>query len=192
MTWLHEHLSKHPIPPPLELPRRFEEASLALMPAGPVKDMVEKYLRLFWDAAPRGIAPLIVGRTQTWKTYGAAIVARRVHQAGVPVQMVMCPVEMAEVERDRFSELSRQRVERWKRVPFLIMDDFVQLDPGTFASQLLVEIACDRHANMLPTMWTGNIILKPSEKFMPLVNRYGALFARRLKEGSEGYALVVK
>ena len=138
----------------------------------------------FWRYAAEGKAPVFLGKTQQWKTYAAAVILKSIHvNLTVRTMFVGCPTYFARLERDRFSENTQRHVKRMTRIPFLVMDDFADVRAKTFGSDLLIEVASARHYQQLPTLWTGNIAGKDIKE------KYGANFARRMQEGSEGLAL---
>ena len=164
------------------LPERFVGCTVNALPEdSKLQRLVKRYVRGFWEFAEAGKAPVFLGKTQQWKTYAATVVLRNVHvRFKVRTMFVCCTVDLARLKRDRFSEDTQEYVKRMTRIPFLVMDDFANVRAKTFGSDLLVEVACARHYEQLPTLWTGNIATKD------IVMKYGANFARRMQEGSEG------
>ena len=163
------------------LPARFAECTVKALPPGPLVSVLHEYMGKFWEYAGQGKAPLLIGTAQQWKTYAAAVIVRSIHfQFRLRTMFVCCLADISKLERDRFSEDTREYVQRMTRIPFLVMDDFSDMRTGTFGSDIIVEVASARHHEQLPTLWTGNILAKD------IGLTYGPGFARRIEEGSAG------
>jgi len=198
-SWLAESVARNPSPPRLTLPLRFMEADVLNIPGmedgsdSPLRRITKEYLKNFWTVAPQGIGCLFLGKAGTYKTYAACAIARRVHRQGVDTMFAQCPVVLNRIERNRFGTESAETIHRLSTVPFLVMDDFSQVDSKTFASGLLVEIAEARFSNCRPTIWTGNIGLRDGVKVTSVLgNLYGPSFSRRITEASKRYAIYIR
>jgi DNA replication protein DnaC len=187
MTWFDEAV-RQASAPPLVLPRRYAEAEYATIPAGPVQTAVGRYLQHFTTAAPTGIGCLFVGRARTWKTYGTAVILRRVHERlGLQCLFVQCALLASQTDRARFSDTTSQFIQQIRRAHLVVMDDFAQIPEQSPGATALMEIAESRFADQVPTLWTANIPATSANLIKHISQLYGAGFARRLYDTSEGY-----
>ena len=198
-NWLADSVAHNPNPPRLVLPYRFSEADVYTIPGmddgsdSPLRRITKEYLTNFWQVAPQGIGCLFIGKAGTYKTYAACAIARRIHRSGVDTMFAQCPVLLNRIERNRFGADSAEAIHRLSTVPFLVMDDFSQIDSKTFASGVLVEIAEARFSNLRPTIWTGNIELREGVRVGTVLGSlYGPSFSRRITEASKGYAVYIR
>lgn len=176
----------------VNLPPRFARAQLSGIPEGPLAECVRQYGAHFAEARGRGVAPLFAGVTQGFKTYAAAVLAKAVaERGGCKVEWVNCPEAFAVLERRRFEASTDATLQRWKRVDFLVLDDFTQAARVPHQLNLLVELGTHRFDHLRPTLYTGNIALaaRNTEALGALV---GPCLARRILEGSEGFRVIVK
>jgi DNA replication protein DnaC len=179
--------------PPNTVPTRFVNRSLSEIENPHIVKTITTYLGLnFNNYATRGMAPAFLGRSGTWKSFGAGFIADRLYtQARVPVEYVKCSSQLPELERSRYEAATNRFLKRLKHVPFLVMDDFTQIRIGSWMADMLLEIAEDRYTAVLPTLWTGNVIITPTDQ-SALIEGYGASFARRLVEGARGLLVVIE
>lgn len=192
MTWLDDVRRRVPVPPPLEIPERYGTESLAAIPNADIRQVIADYLLAFWTAAPAGKGPLLLGRTGTWKTTALALLARTVHrQVGIEVAWVSVPRYVLRLDLDRFDADLHRTIQHWGTVPFLVMDDWTEIQPNSQAHRVLVATMTARYDARLPTAWSGNLILTPGRETQELGDRYGHLFARRLVETSEGFRMML-
>lgn len=176
--------------PALEIPERFGGGAPTAMPAGPVRDCVLRYTQMdaFWSAANSGIAPVFLGRTGTWKTYGAWLVARFAHWQLLPAKVVECGPFFTELDAQFYREGGLRPYREAAEVPFLVLDDFTQVKSGSRAAELMANLVGERFSARLPTMFTGNYTQVRGSRDLGTVARdYRADFARRLWHGSTGY-----
>jgi hypothetical protein len=173
------------------IPRRYLEAELEQVPHETLKTVARKYARNFWDVAPLGIAPLLVGATSEYKTVTAAVIARAVREVGLlDVGWCNCAADFTTFDRDTFSVSTQQALAALKNVPFLVMDDFTQVTPGTRMMATMIEVGSYRFDNLLPTLWTGNLTLD-RRNLGELSKLVGTALSRRILETSEGYKAIV-
>lgn len=192
-AWLRAAIEPHPDlagPPPV--PFQFKDATLERIPSVPLQQLVRRYGGAFWDEAAKGTAPLLLGPPGTYKSYAAAVLVRRLHaKACIKTAWCTVPIALTGLERDRFSEQTRERIAAWKRSPFLVCDDFAMVRIGSWQHDVLVELTMDRFESGKPTLWTGNVTV-PKGKQDFLADVVGAQLARRMLERSEGYRLYVQ
>ena len=189
-TWLDEARKRQPIPVPPPLPARFLKATVASIENEHCQGIADEYLTAFWDVAPVGIAPVLIGPAQQWKSFTAAAICRVLHHhAKVQTDWVNCPVDL--VLLDRYSTNGRSKLRTWIDVPFLVMDDFAAVDPRGQVLETLVAIASARFDAMHPTLWTGNIDGNGDEVREVLGRTFGPAFTRRLESGGGAFRLLV-
>jgi DNA replication protein DnaC len=190
MTWLHSQRGLNMEPAAAALPLRFAGAKFEKIELNGCRDVAERYLTQFWDVAPQGIAPVLLGRTQTWKTYTAAYVARRlIEVAHLPVAFVSCPAEVALL--DRFRDEDQHKIRKWMKVAFLVLDDFAALKTDSYGAEVVRALASGRFDSLHPTLWTGNIDAHPDEVFAKLAAGFGSITARRIQDGGRGFTALV-
>ena len=149
------------------------------------------YGRDFWTAASAGIAPLFVGPPGVYKSYSAAVLATTIHErAGVRIGWCDVPVTLFQLERKRFLPQTDATIDRWKSVPWLVIDDFAMVAVGSWQHGVLCEIAMHRFSQGRPTCWTGNIQFLRGQQ-VALADAVGAQLARRILEGSEQFRLAI-
>lgn len=191
-NWLLEARMNPEVLPPLALPARYKAARLEDVPHKGLVQVAHNYGTEFWEVAPKGIAPLLLGAAGEFKTVTAAAIARAVHGVmHIEVGWCNCAVEFMGFDREAFGVSTQQRIKALKTVPFLVMDDFTQVPINTRMHNTLQEIAGSRFDSMHPTLWTGNVFLDKGnlEKFYATV---GTFLARRVLEMSEGFRTQVK
>ncbi len=174
----------------LSLPPRYANASYDILAKGsPVlATIVKDYLARYWPLAEKGMAPAFVGRTESFKTYATAVLARQVAQSALlPVHWVACGVDLMGVSPWQAREAAL--LGPWVSAPFLILDDVTTLRANTAAVDLLQAIVLSRFDNQLPTCWTANL---PADRLEAgLAENLGVSSARRLLECSAGFMGVV-
>lgn len=176
------------------IPLKFRGGELNQIPQAKLRELVRNYGRNFFDAAPKGIAPLLLGPMAAYKSFSAALLARQIREkALVKVDWVDCPVLLNAFERRRFDVETSERIEQIKNTGWLVMDDFAFVRLGTWQSDLMAEIACHRFDNSMPICWTGNVHMAVDEKapLAILSEVVGGQLARRILEASQGYRLMV-
>lgn len=172
---------------PLALPRRFAGALLADITSGPIVSLAARYMSAWDVVAARGLAPALCGVGGQWKTYCAAALTRWVYAQGYDCEFVQCAAELPALERARFAHSTATRLDALATVPWLVLDDFAVVRDGSYAADVLTELAERRYADLRPTMYTGNTSLETQA----LGSRFGVCFARRFEVGSEGYRLML-
>lgn len=182
MSWLDDAVALNPQPIPVELPERFKGAYLKDIEVEDLKVAARDYLHNFWDEAPKGIAPVFIGRSGLYKTFAAAAIADPVSRF-VETLWVNCPEDIARLEFNKFDKETIRTIDRWSKVPFLVMDDFAF--GKAFGADIIRIISSARFAGMRPTLWTGNVPLD----FDKIAAVYGAMFSRRLQDGGTGYTV---
>lgn len=197
MSWIDDAMAKNLLPPAFPLPSRFANAVYGDLPTGDLRQCVLDYVTNFYDVGEKGIGCLFVGRARLWKTYAACVIGRTLNaKLRLDGAFVQCAVEVARMERQRFAPETEERINRLSSMSFVIMDDFAQVPERGFGAQVLVSIAESRFAANRPTIWTGNIGGVGSSSgdrdiVQALANLYGAGFARRVWDGTEGYRVRV-
>jgi DNA replication protein DnaC len=171
--------------PPMPIPVRFNEAEPSGMPAGVVRDCIEHYLKNFWALASVGQAPALTGRAGSWKTYGAWCVARFAWEQLLPTEFVECGPFFTEADAQFYSG-SLKNCKRISEVPFLVLDDYTQVKPGTRAVELMANVVGQRFSANLPTLFTGNFAIRDVRDLARVANEYRPDFARRIWHGAGG------
>ncbi len=192
MTWLHQHILPHEsLVGPSPVPTRFQSVTLAGLDEEKINKAVRSYGKHFWSLAPEGRGVLFTGPPGRYKTYGAAVLAQAIHHRfRIPVGWCTVPVDLTHLERNRFSSDTEERLENWKSCPWLVMDDFAIPPMGTWQHSVVLEIGMYRHANQLPTCWTGNLTTLGRSAQEVLSGAVGAQLARRIGEASRGYRVM--
>lgn len=188
MTWLDEELRLHPQPVrAVRLPERYRHAQVTHIPeAHPLRDVTLRYVSEFFDQAARGIAPVLLGPTAEWKTYCAAAIVGLVG-AQLQAEFFSVPDECAMLAIDRYSAATRDRLAGLMTVPFLVLDDFFWPDQQSWEFKQLVSVFVARFNNLRPTLITGNLVLPEGQEFETLVNSYGPLLTRRIREAGGSF-----
>lgn len=176
---------------PLQLPRRFAEATLATIEEPTIAETASRYCQQFWDVAPNGIAPVFLGKARTWKTYAACAVLRVVQSRGqLQGHFLQCAVDFPQADLKRYAPETEARIREWHRVPFLVVDDFACIPSNSWAATQLVALAEARFAACLPTLYTANVLIGRDDVKQVSAN-YGTVFARRLYDASAGFRVVI-
>ena len=191
MTWINDQRGLTTAPASSVLPLRFAEAELSKVPHPTCRAVADEYLKAFWEAASQGLAPALLGRTRTWKSYTAAAILRRVvDTAQIPSAFVECLSDVALL--DRFHEKDQLTIRKWQRVGFLVLDDVLSLKADTYGMDVVKAVVSSRFSAMRPTLITGNIDAESGEVFAKISANYGALLARRIQDGSRGYTALLQ
>lgn len=198
MTWLDTYRAAHwhtGLREPLELPERFRGAKPSEIRNDRVQSGVRRYCRDFDTLAVQGLAPAFFGRSASWKTYGACCIARwAYHRAGVEVDFVDCAATFSALELRRYDPHTAARLERLRTVPLLILDDFLLVRENTWSAEQLIALVSFRFADLLPTIYTGNLRVGDDEEgkrgWRLLHDRYAPSLARRILHGSKDLLIV--
>lgn len=192
-NWLSDtQVSHESLLSPNEIPRRFADVTLGLVTPQALVKVAQRYSDEFWNAAPKGIAPLFLGAAGQYKTVTAACIAKGIRQHyRINVAWCNCAAEFTQLDRDSFSEATRTRLAWLKSAPFLVMDDFAAVPAGGRMMHTMIEVGTTRYDAMLPTLWTGNLVLEKGNH-APLVAAVGAALSRRMLETAKGFAVQVK
>lgn len=187
-NWLTDRRVAHPsLLKESEVPRRFADVSITSVKPAALLKVAEKYNQQFWDAAPKGIAPLLLGTAGQFKTVTAAVLARGIReQYLIDVAWCNCATAFVQFDREAFAPETKKRIDWLKTVPFLVMDDFSHVQPNSRMMATLVEVGCTRFDDMLPTLWTGNLTLAKGDH-SKLVECVGTALARRMLDASAGF-----
>lgn len=179
--------------PPMDVPGRFAAGTPADIPFEAVRECVERYttVETFWDAANRGIAPAFVGRVGTWKTYAAWLVARFARWQKLPTMFVECGPFFMELDAAFYSPGGLKPYRRAAEVPFLVLDDFTQVKPGSRGVEIMSNLVVERFSALLPTVFTGNQRVETKEDLKSLAKDYRPDFVRRLRHGAAGFFVSV-
>jgi len=178
------------------IPDHFATVTIEQIPKRALRECILRYGKSFWQSASAGLAPMLLGPPSVYKSYGAAALAKALHErACVRVDWCNVPVTLNQLERKRFERATDDQIERWKQVPFLVIDDFGMIKMGTWQYNALAEIAMYRFDTGRPTCWTGNIEISGSPTLdaitASLQQGVGTQLTRRMMERSEGYRLYV-
>lgn len=172
------------------IPVRYRDVMLTDLPKHPVLESAVKYLQQFEEVRASGLAPVYVGRARQYKTTAAALIARELEARwGLGVQWVNAPDQIGAAARARFAATTQASIESWKQAEFLVVDDFYEVKPDSQAGELVKELMAGRFDRMLPTLWTGNVVL--SERDV-ISREWGPSFARRLADSGKGFTVVLK
>lgn len=175
---------------PVDLPERFREAELERIEVPEVREVATQYWQDFWQVAPNGIAPVFLGHTGRWKTYAACAVLRKVQGALLQTAFLQCAVDLPWLELQRYADSTLQQLRRWQTVPFLVLDDFGSVPAKGWMAVQMVAIVAARFSAQLPTLVTGNRVAT-QDNVREIERDYGAIFARRLRDGGRGYFVVL-
>lgn len=190
-NWLLEAIEPAPsLVGPNEIPSQFAEATLSGIKPVRVRTLVSTYGQQFWEVAALGVAPLLVGSPGTYKSYAAAVLGRQVQDvAQVSVGWCTVPVALTQLERKRYDARTDEQIERWKTVPFLVLDDFAMARVGSWQYDVMVEIMMARFDGLKPTLYTGNVLVSdPKQQLREEMQRLlGVQVTRRVFERSEGF-----
>lgn len=180
---------------PSVIPSQFADATLGALPSAAIRKLLRSYGQQFWDVAGQGIAPVLLGPPATYKSYAAAVLVKQVEAAQLKAAWCTVPVQLTELERKRYEPKTDACITAWKRVPFLVLDDFGMIRVGSWQHDILCEIAMARFEARRPTVWTGNVLVQEGEARpnpRALIEQHlGIQLARRLFERSEGFRLYV-
>lgn len=174
------------------LPARFAVIPLKAMGEdlhkGPRRDLAKRYLETFSkNATLLYEAPLFIGRADKGKSYAAALIARIVHRRVYRAAWINCAMDLQYT--DGFVSKYLPLLSRY---PFVVLDDFGLVQPGSFESKQLVAIMSARYDARLPTLWTGNFDGTAEETWTQIGSMFGMAgpnMVHRLREGSEGFRL---
>lgn len=180
---------------PSPVPAQFDNATFSAIPHAGLRGVVRKYGTDFWDAAGAGLAPVFLGPVGTFKSHSAALLSRQIRNvARIRTGWCTVPVDLTEMERKRFAPRTDERIQDWKDVPFLVMDDFGMVKVGSWQYDVMVEIAMHRFAQGMPTLWTGNVLVSKASSDalrQTMTDMLGAQLTRRVLERSEGYRIYI-
>lgn len=191
-NWLEDHIKpREELLAPNEIPRRYRDVKLDIVPHPGLVKAARKYGSDFWDAAVRGLAPLFLGAAGEYKTVTAAVIAQKIRRAGIDVCWVNCAGEFSKFDREAFDPDTKKRLHALKTSPFLVLDDFAQVTPGSRMMNTLIEIGTHRYDNLLPTLYTGNLVVNKGDT-SKLAAQVGACLERRMLDASEGYRVFVQ
>lgn len=192
-TWLDAVRKVHEAQlAPSEVPERYRD--IRFVPEIPklIARTVAQYCALFWGLGAKGLAPALLGRAGSYKTYSACIVANQIRDKGlIDTAFVQCGPEFQQLERRRFDVESDKRIEYLCTVPFVVLDDFTKARPGSWAVDMLDAIVERRYATRLPTLFTGNCLITATDN-SELLNHFGVGFTRRFREMTNGLVAVVR
>lgn len=192
-NWLLAARKSHPdLVRPSEVPPRYRAATMEGVPHRALQEVASKYAASFWSVAPQGVAPLLLGSAQEYKTVTAAVLARAVRErCWIDVGWCNCAAEFSRFDRETYSEATRDRLQFLKTVPFLVMDDFSQVAQGSRMLSTLVEVGTERFDALRPTLWTGNLLITATDS-SALMTAVGACLGRRMLEASAGFIATVR
>lgn len=190
-NWLEEEVKPKEVLGTNEIPRRYQEVTLDLVTHPGLVKAARKYGADFWAVAPKGLAPLFLGGAGEYKTVTAAVIAQKVRKAGIDVCWVNCAGEFTKFDREAFDPDTKKRLQTIKTSAFLVLDDFAQVPTGSRMLNTLVEIGTHRYDNMLPTLYTGNLVISRGDT-SKLAAHVGTCLERRMLDASEGYRVFVQ
>lgn len=183
MSWLAAHVTENPGVSDLDIPLRYEKASLERIPKT-LKPAVTEYLNEFWTVAAAGLAPVFLGRSRTGKTMAAAVIARIVH-ATVPLDVKWCSAP------GWAAEPFNQSLDMLRRAPLLVLDDLQAITKESRAFTGLQAVLSSRFDALRPTIITGNIYLPHGKEWETLGDLYGPALARRLQDAGKGFTVLL-
>jgi DNA replication protein DnaC len=135
------------------IPLRLMDACFKRGTATPALEAARTYLA---EAASRGRALALLGRSGTGKSYAAAATIRAWSESQTSAGLfVPCDVLVNELlDWDTHAAV----LDRTKRAPFLVLDDLGRgyMKRGGLGLESLEEILAHRHDEMLPTLVTSN------------------------------------
>lgn len=180
-----------------EIPEQFANATIETIPQKSLRNCVLRYGQHFWEAASKGLGPLLLGDPATYKSFAAATLSKALHErARIHVAWCEVPITLNQLERKRFDKSTDERIEEWKQAPWLVMDDFAMAKMESWQYGVLVEIAMSRFDTGRPTCWTGNIEVQgtatPQLVEDALKRAVGVQVTRRILERSEGYRVYTR
>lgn len=172
------------------VPAQFTDVTLEGLRSSKLRALVRSYGQQFWEVGSQGLAPLIIGPPATYKSYAAAVLTKQIHQAAqVPTAWCTVPVDLTRIERKRYQPETDELIERWKTIPFLVLDDFAMIRPASWQFDVLLEIGMARFEARRPTLWTGNVLLTggDTDPWPQIEKLMGIQLLRRMTERSEGF-----
>jgi len=182
-----------PMPPPPEIPARYQGASITMIEDTNLQALATEYLRKFEVLGSEGIGPVLLGRSRTYKTVAAAALAKGIWKAfSVGVVFVGCIDQLPQMELLRYDPGTAKRIKQWCATPVLVLDDFMIARPGTWAADILLAVLSARFNALRPTIITGNIILEKGREWAALAEIHNPALAHRLEEGGRGFTLFVE
>lgn len=194
MTWLHRKQERYvEFLDPLQLPLRFANPKLELLPVPKLREKAVAYVKDFLDVGATGIAPLFVGNAGTGKTFAAALVAKAIyHRYRVNVEWVNASGDFTKIDRAYYAPEGHAALERMKQAPLLILDDLAQLAPGSRQMTFALEVITHRFDNLSPTLVTANLAVKGKDPADVFDAHFGVCMGRRLLEASEGFRVLTE
>lgn len=191
--WLQDFVRVHESQlRPNEVPKAYLDAKISGVDNERFTRVAKHYLSKFWELAEAGKAPAFFGRAGSYKTYTASAIALTIRQSAlIDVAFVQCAVELQELERRRFDPNTNQRIDWLGTAPFVVLDDITKARANSFAMDMLDAILERRYADGLPTLFTGNAVIRKDDD-SAIVDQFGVGFARRLGEMSQGLTVVSK
>lgn len=191
MGWMEDYRARTRNAPPASIPDRFAAAHVGGIPNATLAQVVMDYCKGFHAYAADGRAPVFFGRSREYKSYSAAVIVKEVARAGFATLWCPCARDILRLEMDKWSESSRLYVRKLQEVPFLVMDDFWEVGGDGFGRNVLVSVAGARYDAQKPTLWTANLSVESGDEWVGVVQRYGASFARRLRDGGREFTVVI-
>lgn len=176
---------------PLELPATFRTGTLADIKNRELRDHLGAYAAQFYTLADHGIAPFLIGRVGTYKTYGACVLLGAVHTTlAITCEFFDCATEMPRMDRGWYEGYATRRIEEVAAAPFLVVDDFTQIRDSGRELSIFAEIVNRRYASGFPTLYTANLAYTDTT-FTELEQRYSAPVVRRIRERTQGWGLML-
>lgn len=182
----------------LEIPKLFDNASLSTIKDEAVREFANHYVTEFTKYFLSGKAPLLLGSSGVGKTFVAAAIARALafdeeFDYTAPVLWIDTVERLNHLLDLRDFRLASEyfdKKRKIKKTPVVVLDDVLQLREFERIRELLFEIVNYRYSEKLPTIITANI-QNTKEHWTELTREVGSPLARRMREMSEGLAILI-
>lgn len=184
------------VPRPLVLPNAYLSPPVTLDGIREVSIAVKvrDYLQNFYELAEDGIGTLFCGRAGSYKSYGAAVIAKTVHEKlYINVDFVDCGSELPKLDRMWYEGYADRRMKELASSPLVVLDDFTEARPTGRERQILTEIIRDRFNSKLPTLYTANLTITNKDDAVATIDAVlGLTTRRRIAERSAGFGVMVR
>jgi hypothetical protein len=185
MNAIEHAMSSKVVPNRMVLPRRYQSASLADLD-DTYRNIVTSYMDgFFGEYAETGRGPVLLGRHQARKSIAACVMAKEAN-AKVDAAYLNVLSVMGSWSDRKFHASTWEKIDLAKTVPFLVVDEFLEVGTNKYAKDVLTSILTGRHAELLPTVWVGTTIFPGSRHVRKVQEVFSVVFAEMLADTSRG------
>jgi len=186
----------------IEIPKRFQDASLKDWPEGSViRTILDAYLENFASLSGEGQAPVFLGNSGVGKSRAAAAILNAVI-LGSNGRYTGAWFSTSEVlnrlldYRDMYnSSMYNIILTALKQTDIIVLDDFTTLRDAPRLKEYFWMILEARYVAQLPTVLTANFYINSDEDveefWHNMSNHFGVPFVRRIKEIGKGLTLIL-